>query len=228
MAAFAVARELRSAFHRHPGRACHLHTASSAASRSRATPGITVVDDYGHHPTEIRATLEAARRLWNGRLMVVFQPHRYTRTRALYKEFLTAFPERTRSSSWTSTPPASRPSRGSAPSTSSRGLKPWGTRMRSDIPSADRIVSYLLADGPSGRRDHHPGRRQRLEGGNGVSEEGKRGEGRPLRGWEGSLHTASAASLLLLCLLQKLRSHLPDAAGALGDDHVARTGRLRR
>jgi len=52
---------------------------------------ITVVDDYGHHPTEIVATLAAAKQVWRDRLIVVFQPHRYTRTRALFKEFLTAF-----------------------------------------------------------------------------------------------------------------------------------------
>ncbi|MCE5265639.1 MAG: UDP-N-acetylmuramate--L-alanine ligase [Deltaproteobacteria bacterium] len=53
--------------------------------------GVTVVDDYGHHPTEIRATLAAARQVWTGRLIVIFQPHRYTRTQALFDEFLTAF-----------------------------------------------------------------------------------------------------------------------------------------
>jgi UDP-N-acetylmuramate--alanine ligase len=52
---------------------------------------VTVVDDYGHHPTEIKATLSAARQIWNGRIIVVFQPHRYTRTQALFNEFLTAF-----------------------------------------------------------------------------------------------------------------------------------------
>ena len=55
------------------------------------TRGVTVVDDYGHHPTEIRATLAAAKQVWNGRIIVIFQPHRYTRTKALFKEFLTAF-----------------------------------------------------------------------------------------------------------------------------------------
>ena len=53
--------------------------------------GITLVDDYGHHPTEIRATLDAAKNIWERRLVVVFQPHRYTRTRDLFKDFLTAF-----------------------------------------------------------------------------------------------------------------------------------------
>lgn len=54
--------------------------------------GVTVVDDYGHHPAEVRATLEAAREVWPSRRIVVgFQPHRYTRTRALFREFLSAF-----------------------------------------------------------------------------------------------------------------------------------------
>ena len=53
--------------------------------------GVTVVDDYGHHPTEIKATLSAAKRGWERRTVVIFQPHRYTRTRDLFKEFLTAF-----------------------------------------------------------------------------------------------------------------------------------------
>jgi UDP-N-acetylmuramate--alanine ligase len=53
--------------------------------------GVTVVDDYGHHPTEIRATLQAARECGYGRVLVLFQPHRYTRTRDLMEEFAGAF-----------------------------------------------------------------------------------------------------------------------------------------
>ena len=53
--------------------------------------GVSVVDDYGHHPTEIRATLAAARQCGFGRVHVVFQPHRFTRTRDLMEEFTTAF-----------------------------------------------------------------------------------------------------------------------------------------
>ncbi len=56
-----------------------------------ARGGVTVIDDYGHHPTEIRATLETARKTWNGRMIVVFQPHRYTRTRELFDDFLDVF-----------------------------------------------------------------------------------------------------------------------------------------
>jgi UDP-N-acetylmuramate--alanine ligase len=53
--------------------------------------GVTVVDDYGHHPTEIVATLRAARECGFGRVLVLFQPHRFTRTRDLMTEFAGAF-----------------------------------------------------------------------------------------------------------------------------------------
>jgi len=53
--------------------------------------GITVVDDYGHHPAEVRATLAGARAAFGRRLVVAFQPHRYTRTRDLLGEFATSF-----------------------------------------------------------------------------------------------------------------------------------------
>jgi UDP-N-acetylmuramate--alanine ligase len=54
--------------------------------------GVVVIDDYAHHPTEIRATLSAARRRYSGRpLWVFFQPHTYSRTRALLNEFAASF-----------------------------------------------------------------------------------------------------------------------------------------
>jgi UDP-N-acetylmuramate--alanine ligase len=53
--------------------------------------GVTVVDDYGHHPEEVKATLEAAVRAYGRRLVVAFQPHRYTRTHLLFDELTRAF-----------------------------------------------------------------------------------------------------------------------------------------
>src|SRR5919109_692035 len=53
--------------------------------------GILVIDDYGHHPAEIEATIEAIRDSWKRSLTVIFQPHRFSRTRDLFEEFLTAF-----------------------------------------------------------------------------------------------------------------------------------------
>jgi UDP-N-acetylmuramate--alanine ligase len=57
--------------------------------------GVTVIDDYGHHPTEIRATLAAARQCGYRRIHVIFQPHRYTRTQSLMEQFATAFGDAT-------------------------------------------------------------------------------------------------------------------------------------
>lgn len=50
-----------------------------------------IVDDYGHHPTEVRATLAAARAVWKGRIVTVFQPHRYTRTQHCREDFWQCF-----------------------------------------------------------------------------------------------------------------------------------------
>lgn len=55
--------------------------------------GVTVIDDYGHHPTEIKATINTARNYWKGRIVALFQPHRYSRTKDLFEEFLTSFYE---------------------------------------------------------------------------------------------------------------------------------------
>ncbi|OEU51898.1 MAG: UDP-N-acetylmuramate--L-alanine ligase [Desulfuromonadales bacterium C00003096] len=52
---------------------------------------IMVVDDYGHHPAEVRVTLAAARAGWDRRVVAVFQPHRHSRTAALFDDFVTAF-----------------------------------------------------------------------------------------------------------------------------------------
>lgn len=55
--------------------------------------GVALVDDYGHHPAEVVATLAAARRAFDGRVIVAFQPHRYSRTQHLFDEFTRAFNE---------------------------------------------------------------------------------------------------------------------------------------
>jgi len=73
-----------------------LHSFSGAKRRFQIigeVGGVTVIDDYAHHPTEIAATLKAARLAWNGdrRIISVFQPHRYTRTFYLAEQFGTAF-----------------------------------------------------------------------------------------------------------------------------------------
>jgi UDP-N-acetylmuramate--alanine ligase len=91
LAALGVALELEvpfgvvaEAMARFPGIERRFETKGEAA-------GVRVVDDYGHHPAEIRATLAAARQLHPGRVVVVFQPHRYSRTQLLFDDFATAF-----------------------------------------------------------------------------------------------------------------------------------------
>lgn len=59
----------------------------------KASDPVTIVDDYAHHPTEVRATIAAARDGGFGRIIVAFQPHRYTRTSKLFEEFAHAFDE---------------------------------------------------------------------------------------------------------------------------------------
>ncbi|HVG52199.1 MAG TPA: UDP-N-acetylmuramate--L-alanine ligase [Xanthobacteraceae bacterium] len=60
-------------------------------TRTGAWNGITVIDDYGHHPVEIAAVLKAARESTNGQVVAVVQPHRYTRLQSLFEQFCTCF-----------------------------------------------------------------------------------------------------------------------------------------
>lgn len=60
-------------------------------TKAHTANGVWIVDDYAHHPTEVKATLLAARQTGPGRLICVFQPHRFTRTRLLLSDFVTAF-----------------------------------------------------------------------------------------------------------------------------------------
>ena len=91
LAAFGVALELDLPF---DWIASHLSRFRGADRRFQLkgeVKGILVIDDYGHHPAEILATLLAARRGWDRRTVVVFQPHRYSRARALHDEFARCF-----------------------------------------------------------------------------------------------------------------------------------------
>ena len=91
LAAVAIARELkisddalRKAFSGFGG-------VKRRFTRTGEVEGITVIDDYGHHPVEIRAVLETARQAFRGRIIAVVQPHRYSRLHDLFQDFCTAF-----------------------------------------------------------------------------------------------------------------------------------------
>jgi UDP-N-acetylmuramate--alanine ligase len=92
LAAIAVALELEIDFEVIAAALRSFAGVQRRMQRKGEVDSITVVDDYGHHPTEIRATLAAIKRAWpDKRLVVLFQPHRYSRTKGLYAEFLTCF-----------------------------------------------------------------------------------------------------------------------------------------
>lgn len=92
LAAIAVALELEIPFARIAEALARFKNANRRFQFKGDVKGVTVVDDYGHHPTEILATLAAAKNSSGGkRTVVVFQPHRYSRTQELMDEFALAF-----------------------------------------------------------------------------------------------------------------------------------------
>jgi len=93
LAAVAVAGELGIDFAGVAATLRDFHGAERRFERLGEANGVLVVDDYGHHPTEIAAVLAAARVTLGRRLLVAFQPHRYTRTERLMRDFGPAFAE---------------------------------------------------------------------------------------------------------------------------------------
>ncbi len=92
LAAVAVGLELELAFEAVSQGLFHYNGVGRRFEILGMENGITIVDDYAHHPTEIKATLSAARKVWpENRLVVLFEPHRYTRTQMLMDEFAAAF-----------------------------------------------------------------------------------------------------------------------------------------
>jgi len=105
--------------------------------------GVLVVDDYGHHPTEIKATLSAARQVWNRRLIVVFQPHRYTRTQYLFKEFLTAFYQTDILILTEIYPAGEDPIAGISAKKLYKGIKEHGHKQVLFVPDREEILGHL-------------------------------------------------------------------------------------
>jgi UDP-N-acetylmuramate--alanine ligase len=91
LAAVATGLELDVAFSKIAKALARFEGVDRRFQRKGEAFGATVIDDYGHHPTEIQATLAAAREGFGARTVVAFQPHRYSRTRALLEEFGRAF-----------------------------------------------------------------------------------------------------------------------------------------
>ncbi|MBN2497853.1 MAG: UDP-N-acetylmuramate--L-alanine ligase [Deltaproteobacteria bacterium] len=105
---------------------------------------VTVVDDYGHHPAEIRATLAGARRAYRNRLLVVFQPHRYTRTRDLEAEFCSAFNQADLVIVMDIYPAGEEPIEGVHARKLFDGIRQHGHRSVHYISDRDHVVSWLM------------------------------------------------------------------------------------
>jgi UDP-N-acetylmuramate--alanine ligase len=91
LGAIAVGRELRVPFERIKAGVEKFTGVFRRWEVKAEVSGITVIDDYAHHPTEIKATLSGAKAGWRRRVVCVFQPHLYSRTRDFYEEFGRAF-----------------------------------------------------------------------------------------------------------------------------------------
>src|SRR6478735_1723755 len=91
LAAIAVADELEVPLDVMKEALATFHGVARRFSIVDVAEGVTLVDDYGHHPAEIEATLDAARNAYSQRIVVAFQPHRYTRTQHLFEDFTRAF-----------------------------------------------------------------------------------------------------------------------------------------
>jgi UDP-N-acetylmuramate--alanine ligase len=107
--------------------------------------GISVVDDYAHHPAEIQATLNAAKTGFARNLIAVFQPHRYTRTRALLPEFFTAFYQADRLFVTEIYPAGERPIPGVTGEQIAHGAREHGHKSVTYVPSKEGLAEQVLA-----------------------------------------------------------------------------------
>ncbi len=105
---------------------------------------VMVVDDYGHHPAEIRATLAAAKGGWDRRLIVAFQPHRYTRTKELFDDFVKAFHDADVLVLTDIYPAGETPIEGVTSEALARGIKQHGQKDVTHIADREAVADHLL------------------------------------------------------------------------------------
>ena len=116
----------------------------------KSRDGITVIDDYAHHPTEIRATLSAAKRGNFRRLFVVFQPHRYTRTFHLFDDFARAFNLADVVLMLDIYPAGEAPIDGITTPALIEQIKSFGHKNAMYVPTFEAIESYIIANAKEG------------------------------------------------------------------------------
>ncbi len=111
---------------------------------------ITLVDDYGHHPAEVQATIAAARRAYHGRVLVAFQPHRYTRTHLLFDDFTRAFNDADRVWVTDVYPAGERPIVGATGDRLALGIAEHGHHAVRHVADRSELVRTLAAEARPG------------------------------------------------------------------------------
>ncbi|HTF99242.1 MAG TPA: UDP-N-acetylmuramate--L-alanine ligase [Nitrospirota bacterium] len=107
--------------------------------------GVIVVDDYGHHPTEVKATLAAAAAGLERRVVVLFQPHRYTRTQHLLEEFFTSFNQADKLVILDIYAAGEKPIPGISGQTLYEGIKKYGHKDVTYLPDKEKAADFLVA-----------------------------------------------------------------------------------
>jgi UDP-N-acetylmuramate--alanine ligase len=112
-------------------------------TRTGAWNGVTIIDDYGHHPVEIAAVLKAARESTKGQVIAVVQPHRYTRLAALFEQFCTAFNDADAVIVAHVYPAGEAPIEGADRDALVQGLRTHGHRHVVQLDSPERLASLV-------------------------------------------------------------------------------------
>lgn len=149
LAAVAVGLELEIAFPHIAEALAGFHGVGRRFELRGEAAGVKVIDDYGHHPTEVAATLAAARGM-GGRVLVVFQPHRYSRTQSLREEFGRCFGDADRVWVLDVYPAGEAPLPGVSGRTLVEAAHAHGTRQVEFAPSAAEAVAAVVREARPG------------------------------------------------------------------------------
>jgi len=149
-AAVAVAHELKIADERIRSALAGFGGVRRRFTRTGTWNGVTVVDDYGHHPVEIAAVLKAARESTKGQVIAVVQPHRYTRLQALFEQFCTCFNDADAVIVAHVYPAGEAPIEGVDRDALVQGLRNHGHRQVVGLDSPERLASLVMSMAKSG------------------------------------------------------------------------------
>jgi UDP-N-acetylmuramate--alanine ligase len=114
-------------------------------TKNGKTGDVMIIDDYGHHPAEVEATLDAAQRGFDRRVVVAFQPHRYTRTQSLFNEFLRAFNKADVLVVTEVYPAGEAPIPGANGEALTQGIRAHGHHAVTYVPDKKKVTEALLA-----------------------------------------------------------------------------------